>query len=229
MKSWVAMVEAAFPSLTPPSLPLSNSSSLLLPRSLSLPEGANYVFSKKCLKGMEGNSAIFSYFQSGKVNIKEFLILEVLNAVLYQKAFTQLRTVEQLGYIVSTGHRAYMGISYSPNPLTFIYREYHLLLLSFLLLFLMPPMIGSDGLVFVIQSTVKGPNYLDGRVEAFLEEVWRRDLSYLPPSLLPFLPSSLPPSLPPFSLPSPSLPSLTPSLHPGPSLPSLPRSLPPSV
>jgi insulysin len=89
-----------------PTLPESERVS---PRSLSLPRGSNLVYSKKNITGAVANSAVFNYYQFGHLNIHEYLVLELLHNILFQKAFTQLRTNEQLGYIVSTGHRPYLG------------------------------------------------------------------------------------------------------------------------
>jgi len=106
--------------------------------------GSSYSYSRKNLTGEVENSAIASYYQSGKINIKEHLILIILRSLLGQRFFTQLRTVEQLGYIVFAS--------------------------SF-------TRFSSDGFVFVIQSDVKSPNYLDERIEAFLADVWMKDLA----------------------------------------------------
>eukprot|EP01127_Copromyxa_protea_P015714 TRINITY_DN456_c0_g1_i2.p1 TRINITY_DN456_c0_g1~~TRINITY_DN456_c0_g1_i2.p1 ORF type:complete len:1114 (+),score=210.50 TRINITY_DN456_c0_g1_i2:848-4189(+) len=47
------------------------------------------------------NSAIIVYLQVGQSSIGDLAILDVLGKMLYQTSFNQLRTIEQLGYIVS--------------------------------------------------------------------------------------------------------------------------------
>ena len=54
------------------------------------------------------NSAIISYFQLGKLSIEEMSIAKVLENYLSERFFDQLRTKQQLGYLVSmqySGHR----------------------------------------------------------------------------------------------------------------------------
>jgi len=51
------------------------------------------------------NSAIENYYQMGTTNTKDDVLLELLVHMLQEPFFSQLRTVEQLGYVVHSGVR----------------------------------------------------------------------------------------------------------------------------
>lgn len=46
------------------------------------------------------NSATIVYLQVGEATVSDLATLDVLGNMLYETAFNQLRTLEQLGYIV---------------------------------------------------------------------------------------------------------------------------------
>jgi len=101
---------------------------------------------KKNITGQISNSAILSYFQVGSYNIKEEMILNILNSILHEKVFNQIRTKEQLGYIVGTRVLKLSGVS---------------------------------GFLFIVQSGVKEPVYLDNRIENFIQEIWKEELFHM--------------------------------------------------
>ncbi|PSS38132.1 hypothetical protein PHLCEN_2v39 [Hermanssonia centrifuga] len=72
-------------------------------RSLLLPAGANFVASKIHANPKETNSALTYYCQFGDIRDARLrAALELIIHIINEPAFTQLRTVEQLGYVVAT-------------------------------------------------------------------------------------------------------------------------------
>ncbi|THG92718.1 hypothetical protein EW026_g8279, partial [Hermanssonia centrifuga] len=72
-------------------------------RSLLLPVGANFVASKIHANPKETNSALTYYCQFGDIRDARLrAALELINHIISEPAFSQLRTVEQLGYVVAT-------------------------------------------------------------------------------------------------------------------------------
>ncbi|TCD63052.1 hypothetical protein EIP91_006039 [Steccherinum ochraceum] len=71
-------------------------------RSLLLPPGANFVLEKTVADSKELNSSLLYYCQFGDIaDTRLRCILRLLVHSIREPAFSQLRTVEQLGYIVS--------------------------------------------------------------------------------------------------------------------------------
>jgi len=82
------------------------------------------------------NSAIMSYFQLGEFNYEDSTTLQCLMNLINEPVFSQLRSQEQLGYIVNSA---------------FISKNKML------------------GAIIYIQSNQKGPEYLESRINAFIE------------------------------------------------------------
>lgn len=106
-------------------------------RSLILPRGSNFVYKKELRDPANVNHCIESWFYVGdrgdrQVRAKTLLV----DQMIHEPAFDQLRTKEQLGYIVFSGLRNFAT---------------------------------TCGLRFLVQSE-KSPEYLDGRIEAFLTQ-----------------------------------------------------------
>ncbi|KAI0795391.1 LuxS/MPP-like metallohydrolase [Abortiporus biennis] len=83
-------------------------------RSLLLPPGSNYVLQKDVTDSKELNSSINYYCQFGDLaDIRLRAIVQLLVHAMREPTFSQLRTVEQLGYIVAAAmwsSTASMGI-----------------------------------------------------------------------------------------------------------------------
>ncbi|KAG6018861.1 hypothetical protein E4U41_003534 [Claviceps citrina] len=123
------IVESA---LKPRSLPRSQ---WPIMRSLILPRGSNFVYKKDLRDPANVNHCVESWLYVGdrgdrQVRAKTLLV----DQMIHEPAFNQLRTKEQLGYIVFSGMRSFAT---------------------------------TCGFRFLIQSE-KTPEYLDGRIEAFL-------------------------------------------------------------
>lgn len=104
-------------------------------RSLVLPRGSNFVFNKTLTDPANVNHCIETWFHVGDRCNQDLRAKTLLfDQLIHEPAFDQLRTKEQLGYIVFTTLRGFSTTS---------------------------------GLRFLIQSE-RTPEYLDGRVEAFL-------------------------------------------------------------
>ena len=81
-------------------------------RNISLEMGVDHIYPQLCPNADNTNSAVHVLFQLGPESTQ----LQALNALLAQitkiPCFYQLRTVEQLGYIVFSGSRQLNGIQY---------------------------------------------------------------------------------------------------------------------
>ncbi|KAM0952029.1 putative insulysin [Dioscorea sansibarensis] len=102
---------------------------------VKLKRGLGYYYPVEGLNQTDENSALVYYIQVHQDNIKLNAKLQLFALMAKQPALHQLRSVEQLGYIIELRQSNYSGVW---------------------------------GLQFIIQSTVKDPAQLDGRVEAFL-------------------------------------------------------------
>ncbi|KAI0345483.1 LuxS/MPP-like metallohydrolase [Trametopsis cervina] len=72
-------------------------------RSLLLPPGSNYIVNKKHSNSEEKNSALTYYCQFGETaDTLKRAALRLIAHIIKEPAFSQLRTVEQLGYVVTT-------------------------------------------------------------------------------------------------------------------------------
>ena len=67
------------------------------PRTVGLPENQTWI---RKLKVEDKNSAVQVYFQSNRQNLKEIVQIDLLVNILEKSFYHQLRTVEQLGYLV---------------------------------------------------------------------------------------------------------------------------------
>lgn len=63
------------------------------------------------MSGKVSNSAVYAHYLVDYWNLRHSVLLSVLSRVLRDRAFVQLRTNEQLGYIVSAGQRTAQGAS----------------------------------------------------------------------------------------------------------------------
>jgi len=84
---------------TKPLLPIQRIRS----REIQLPDGACYVFQRK--HAVQSNSSIEIYFQTEMQCTRSNVLLELFAQMISDKCFDQLRTQEQLGYVVFSGIR----------------------------------------------------------------------------------------------------------------------------
>eukprot|EP01125_Pyxidicula_operculata_P021092 TRINITY_DN7996_c0_g1_i1.p1 TRINITY_DN7996_c0_g1~~TRINITY_DN7996_c0_g1_i1.p1 ORF type:complete len:1020 (-),score=227.50 TRINITY_DN7996_c0_g1_i1:170-3229(-) len=76
---------------------------LIRPREIALRPGQSERIVHRNVTGTgSSNSAVITYFQADKYSLKYSALISLLQTILYEKAFNQLRTIEQLGYIVTT-------------------------------------------------------------------------------------------------------------------------------
>ncbi|CAN8074625.1 unnamed protein product [Agarophyton chilense] len=105
-------------------------------RVVQLPLTKDVFYRMKHTNPEDNNSAIEVFFQIGlRGNFESDMKLELLSEMLNKPCFYELRTVQQLGYMVFEG-----------------YREYE----------------NTRGLFVIVQSTVKNPDDLLVRIDAFL-------------------------------------------------------------
>jgi len=76
-------------------------------REVELPSGSNYVFKSEHHSHL--SSCVAVMFQAGLLDTKNNVIVELLEHIAHEPCFNQLRTQEQLGYIVFTGVRRASG------------------------------------------------------------------------------------------------------------------------
>ena len=109
-------------------------------RSLVLPEGGDFTYRRQLVDPAQLNNCIQYYLHFGSVTDKKLRAKALLLAqISAEPAFNQLRTKEQLGYVVFTGFRVFITTL-----------GYHVM----------------------IQSE-RSPEYLEGRINAFLAAVGR--------------------------------------------------------
>lgn len=70
-----------------------------------------YIFSKHTPHKADPNSAVYHYYQAGFGNFFDDVCAEMVSLLIDQPAFTQLRTREQLGYIVRAGLDRRRGVN----------------------------------------------------------------------------------------------------------------------
>jgi len=109
-------------------------------RSMHLPAGIDLAYQTPHTNPADENSAVETTFQTGASDSDtlEHVLADVLVQLGERPAFYQLRTVEQLGYIVFLGCRLDNGV---------------------------------HGIRVIVQSSEMDAASLDGRIEAFLEDV----------------------------------------------------------
>lgn len=79
----------------------------LNPRSFVLPEGSNYVYNKTLQDPANVNHCVETFFYVGERGDRTLRARTLLiDQMLHEPAFDQLRTKEQLGYVVFTGMRS---------------------------------------------------------------------------------------------------------------------------
>eukprot|EP01119_Soliformovum_irregulare_P001380 TRINITY_DN1109_c0_g3_i2.p1 TRINITY_DN1109_c0_g3~~TRINITY_DN1109_c0_g3_i2.p1 ORF type:complete len:1008 (+),score=272.27 TRINITY_DN1109_c0_g3_i2:154-3177(+) len=80
------------------------------PKVIQLEKGKN-VYCRSCnFNSKEKNCAIFNYYEIGIENTREDVMLDLAHQLTKPIFFDQLRTKEQLGYLVWSGPRSYEGI-----------------------------------------------------------------------------------------------------------------------
>ena len=112
-------------------------------QTLYIPDGESFVYQ---FQTPDVNSAIELYYQAGPETIRQSVAMAVLQQIIEKPFYHQLRTLEQLGYIVWSGYREFAKV---------------------------------DGFVFIIQSNVKDPVYLQSRIEDFIR-TFEQQLEKLP-------------------------------------------------
>ncbi|CAL8126552.1 unnamed protein product [Orchesella dallaii] len=75
-------------------------------REICIPSGTQYAF-KEVTSQLGNACAVF--MQTGILTIKESMILEIIDQIIYEPLFTQLRNNEQIGYIVRSSVRRSNG------------------------------------------------------------------------------------------------------------------------
>ncbi|KAL2602981.1 hypothetical protein R1flu_022426 [Riccia fluitans] len=113
------------------------SSHLKEKRTIRLEDGANFTYPTTGRNPEDENSGLYLSLQLGPDETQLNVLSELLRYMMNKECFHQLRTIEQLGYVVD------------------LQSEY---------------LYGIRSLDFYIQSTVKDPESLEARVEAFLEQ-----------------------------------------------------------
>jgi len=101
-------------------------------QTMDVPNAEPHVFQ---FKVPDVNSAIEVYYQAGPSRIRQSVALDLIQQMLEKPFYHQLRTLEQLGYLVWSGYRESSKV---------------------------------DGFMFLIQSNVRGPVYLQERIEQFI-------------------------------------------------------------
>lgn len=76
-------------------------------RTVDVESKCNYVYAYDHVNSQEQNSSIASFFQCGKLATRGTCLLLVLESLLKDKFFNELRTRQALGYIVLLFHRDY--------------------------------------------------------------------------------------------------------------------------
>uniref|UniRef100_A0A915PZQ4 Insulin-degrading enzyme n=1 Tax=Setaria digitata TaxID=48799 RepID=A0A915PZQ4_9BILA len=77
-------------------------------REHEIPKGCQYVF--KAFQPTHPNASVNYVMQTGQQDVRENVLLELVVQLAAEPAFNQLRTTEQLGYIVHTGARRSNGV-----------------------------------------------------------------------------------------------------------------------
>ncbi len=120
-------------------------------RMAMLDKGVEYRLRAQVPNDDDVNSAVNTYFQVGLVDPRQCSHLMLLAQILKEPCFTQLRTKEQLGYIVASG----MHLTWFKTMVA--------------------------GLSFRVLSKTHGPEEIVGRVEAFLQQFREEVLATLAP------------------------------------------------
>jgi len=79
-------------------------------RLVQLPILSEHVAQLEGLNKDDMNSAILNYYQIGPENIEEDVVIDLLAQIIKEPFYNQLRTIEQLGYLVWSGIRSENGI-----------------------------------------------------------------------------------------------------------------------
>eukprot|EP01097_Dermamoeba_algensis_P005411 TRINITY_DN3439_c0_g1_i1.p1 TRINITY_DN3439_c0_g1~~TRINITY_DN3439_c0_g1_i1.p1 ORF type:complete len:960 (-),score=222.62 TRINITY_DN3439_c0_g1_i1:198-3077(-) len=80
-------------------------------RIVVIPPGSNFVHDKSLAQYKEPNSAIFVNFQVGIIDSISRVKLQLMANMINGEFFKQLRTKQQLGYVVSSGTSEYLGVA----------------------------------------------------------------------------------------------------------------------
>ena len=79
-------------------------------RTVQLTRGVRYEHSSPVLNPAEVNSAVSLVYQVGEDSAQSTVLLDLFCQLCKDSAFNQLRTVEQLGYLVWTGSASHRGV-----------------------------------------------------------------------------------------------------------------------
>lgn len=77
-------------------------------REVKLPDGCSFVYKKN--NEVHNSSSLEMYYQTGEQDTESNMILELFCQIISEPCFDQLRTKEQLGYIVFSGIRRSSGV-----------------------------------------------------------------------------------------------------------------------
>lgn len=106
-------------------------------RTVNIETKHNFVFSTENVNPEDQNSVIATFLQCGFLDDKEHVILLVIESLLKDSFFNELRTKQALGYIAMLFHREYRC---------------------------------NEGLMCLVQSTVKSPEVIWQRITTFFDE-----------------------------------------------------------
>ena len=106
-------------------------------RTVLMEVNTNFIYSFSNVNKSEQNSAICTFLQSGKSDEKSSCILQVIESLLNDRFFNELRTRQSLGYIASLFYRSYRN---------------------------------NEGLMCVVQSSVKSPEFIWLRIKEFFDD-----------------------------------------------------------
>jgi len=79
-------------------------------RCVRLESGKTYVHRMQGFNTAEANSAVANYYQVGLSDIRSAALMDLFSQIISAPAFSQLRTKEQLGYIVGSMPKHEHGI-----------------------------------------------------------------------------------------------------------------------
>jgi len=79
-------------------------------RLIDIPEGKTCLFLEELPNRSDQNSSTYSYIQVGLENNREVALLNLFALMIHQPCFDQLRTREQLGYLVGSGGLVLRGV-----------------------------------------------------------------------------------------------------------------------
>eukprot|EP01114_Cavostelium_apophysatum_P016469 TRINITY_DN4691_c0_g2_i1.p1 TRINITY_DN4691_c0_g2~~TRINITY_DN4691_c0_g2_i1.p1 ORF type:complete len:971 (-),score=228.66 TRINITY_DN4691_c0_g2_i1:56-2968(-) len=79
-------------------------------RMIQMPAGAHYLYPSELFNTNDLNSGIYSYFQIGIEDTREDVLMDLFNLINETVFYDELRTKQQLGYIVWSGPKSHSGV-----------------------------------------------------------------------------------------------------------------------